>query len=125
MTYYTPSIDEFHHNMMYEELIDNEWKPLKFKLKLIPDILKTRIRYLDEGDIMELGFRLERTTRHGSSFIKEIQSIRTIEFVELQFVKHNGEPYVSLFQNEEIIFSEVNVKNIYELKWLLNRYGVV
>lgn len=125
MKYYTPSIDEFHHNLLYEELINGEWKPLKFKIKIIPDILNTRIKYLDDSDIMKLGFRLERPIRNGSYFVKEVQSIRTVEYVELTLITKNDEPFVSLFQEDATIFSELNIKNVAELKWLLTRYGLV
>lgn len=125
MKYYTPSIDEFHHNLLYEELINGEWKPVKFKLKILPNIFDTRIKYLDEDDIIDLGFRLERSSRNTMVFIKEIPSIRTIEYVELSLTFVASEPYVSLYQDEMVIFSELNIKNVAELKWLLTRYGLV
>lgn len=125
MKFYTPSIDEFHHGMLYQELVDNEWKPMKFKLNILPDIFDTRIKYLDEEDITELGFRFERKTRYGKIFIKEVMSVSSIGFVELHFVVRSGEPFVSLFQDEMPIFSEINIKNISELKWLMTRYGLV
>jgi len=124
--HYTPSLDEFHDQLIYEEYIDGEWKQMKFKLKPQFDIFNTRIKYLDENDIISLGFRSDGKFKNAKRFIKEVESITSIEYIELLYYRKADEPFVSLYSsNDYPLFNDINIKNISELKWLLTRYAVV
>lgn len=127
--YYTPSLDEFFNGLDFEYNKNGKWQPLKYhtSFEFDFDILKSRIKYLDESDILELGFRYESKVPDGKMYIIEAMSTMSIEYYQLILKYIDSEPYVSLYSSNRhsVIFSSVNIKNIFELKWLLTRYGVV
>ncbi len=126
--YYTPSIDEFHKGFEYEYLsyANNNWHKLIYEFDTNIDILKTRVKYLDESDIIDLGFRYNDVINTKTSYVKEVQSVYTNDYVELLFEIKYGEPFVEIVTGSGyVIFKELNIKNKSELSWLLNRYGLV
>lgn len=125
--YYTPSLDEFHSGFVFEEKVNNEWAKKIFKQQTLFDILNTRVKYLDEDDILDLGFR-RSANMDGNVLIfrKDLLSATSTRYVVMELTYIFNEPFVSLFddQNEVILF-EMNIKNVNELKWILNRYALV
>lgn len=134
MKHYTPSLDEFHNGFKYEEFthgqVEDFWTPLEFKLRPLFNVLETRVKYLDKDDIESLGFRIMKPMdgfEPYEHYSKEVDSAHTITMCDLFIRRVGDEPFVTAVIDNDItpLFSDFNIKNLSELKWVLNRYGMV
>jgi len=128
--YYLPTLDEFHTGFEYERLISGDgatyWEATKYTPGDNIELLKTRVKYLDDTDIVELGFSYNDVINNKVSYTIQKPSVHTIDYYELLYELKYDEPFVELVTHSGyVVFSEVNIKNKSELKWLLSRYGVV
>ena len=125
-SYYTPSLDEFHVGIEYESFEKDNWCKRVFEFSDRFDVLKTRFKYLTTEDIVELGFRFQNHSEDGEVYIKPVSSIMGIDYIELIYSKHADEPFIQINASDGYpILTDINIKNKYELKWLLSRYGLV
>jgi len=123
---YTPSIDEFCDGFEYEVKIGSKWKKQVFKNDSDIDILETRVNYLSEQDIVDLGFRFNRKDSDKTVYVKELASVFDIGYIELFFTKINDEPFITMYrENGFPLLYDLNIRNKHELKWILTRYGLV
>ncbi len=123
---YTPSIDEFCDGFEYEAKIGSKWKKEVFKNINDIDILETRVKYLSEQDIVDLGFRFNRKDNEKTVYVKELASVFDIGYIELFFTKINDEPFITMYrENGFPLLYDLNIRNKHELKWILTRYGLV
>lgn len=124
-SYYIPSADEFCKGFVYDKKNGNSWEESQFKIDLPFSLLDVRVKYLDESDIIDLGFQPYYSEDNEKCFTKHIACLSIMDYVELVYSVKNGEPFISIYDsNRNTILSEINIKNKFELKWLLNRYGL-
>ncbi len=121
MKYYTPTEDEFFNGFEY---IENEIT--KVYHNRILGIENLKIKYLDVEDILKLGFTLEENKdgvyKFNKMFFGESPSFYELIFkLEDRTLTLNE---VNQFKTTNL-FLNFHLKNISELKWILNRYGIL
>ena len=77
------------------------------------------------NDILSIGFNIQKETDDHIALIKNITGERPDYYI-LYFRIENGLPFIELtdMYNNTMI-SKIHIKNINELSWLLNRYGIL
>jgi len=130
--YYTPTIDEFHDGFRFEWKIkdSDDYKTINHVHggRLPEDLLNTRVKYLDFDDIIELGFTYEEKDGDTDLFYKIFSLNSDIASLGLEYV--NGLPIVTIWKDQngnsnwDFIVKQLHIKNINELEWILNRYGI-
>lgn len=127
MKYYTPSLDEFHNNFNYEELVNGEWLPTEFGLKTRFNLSEVRVKYLDRSDIESMGFRFLDGDGVFDKYTKEVESSTTIAMCDLYIHWIGDEPFITIVIDNDMtpLICDLNIKNLNEFKWILNRYGLV
>lgn len=130
--YYTPTIDEFRDGFKFEmtDLFTDIWKERKYSYghKLPEDMLRLRVKYLDFEDIVELGFTHEEKDGNVDLFYKIFSLSDDIASLGLEYI--NDIPVITLWKDRtgnsswDFIVKQLHIKNINELEWILNRYGI-
>jgi hypothetical protein len=139
--YYTPSIEEFHVGFEYEysDLNHNLQGYGWFKTEYVIDdtllgmievgMNNYRVKYLDKEDIESLGFKLDlEAGKHseGLWFKSTIKDILDGEDDYLVFYPKNNTITIGSFiaYEEQMLVSDINIKNKSELKRLLKQLGI-
>ncbi len=136
MSYYTPTIEEFHVGFEYEiytldtNNLKHKWK--KFNVPFRTDTLEQllasefppRVKYLDKEDIESLGFVFKKETE--SSYVKDNITIHVYDAKRW----NTENDTITIFKRDlirtvgkTIIFSGT-IKNKSELKRLLKQLGI-
>lgn len=112
--YYIPSIDEFHNGFVYYK--NN--RPVECEIELDP--YSARVKYLDEDDILELGFEYE----DNNTYVKIINGAGMPQVVKLLITYAGNVSYVTIVDNSnKIIMKGFRIMNKSELMFILNRFG--
>jgi len=132
--YYPPTIEEFHVGFEYEMLLPNgKYHKQIFGDRIIhreldeynDDLMKIahaicRVKYLDREDIESLGLKVEQkpieSFDEGTYWCKDSKEVVIFEFDE----NNNATTY----PNIDIYNIEFKIKNISELKKLLEQLGI-
>ena len=122
--YYTTEIEEFCVGFEYEYKHSkniNLWTKMSFSFDVLrfdlesPLKNETRVKYLDEDDILNCGFKY---TNNDRDLVKDNIRVRT--YIGEQFEI----PNISVFKDSFLIFSG-KIKNKTEFKKLLTQLGIV
>lgn len=126
MTYYIPTQDEFYNGFeyYYDEnkvtIFHNDFDETNFEYQ------NTKVKYLDIEDLIELGFKIKTTKDDKTILFKNVVNNEKPEFYILEFQTQNNMPFITLSDMfNQIMIAELHIKNKSELKWLLNRYGIL
>lgn len=121
MKTYKPTNDEFYDGFEY---LENGIKKV-YRHQIQLDNIE--IITLSGNDLSELGFTLihqDKKSEDGVSFFKTFYgSPPFAAFINLMFEK--DVPYVTIKQEDTVLVNKMHIKNISELKWILNRYGLL
>lgn len=124
--YYTPTKDEFFDGFKFETLAGEKFIESYYNTSWGDvDASDYRVKFLDNEDIINLGFRITESLGNKTVFEKNVISVKPT-YYKLFFDTENDVPYVELIDMyNNVLLGRVHIKNISELKWLLNRYGVL
>lgn len=126
--YYVPDLTEFRVGFRYEvPIYGGNWELHGFEKKVLTDLKDitiellpyVRCKYLDESDILELGFK----QTNSYSFEKIVDNTTVI----IDYTRLKETPYVQIFfvfeGNQSVRFTG-RVKNYNELEVILKQIGV-
>lgn len=126
--YYTPNIDEFNADFEFQMNNDDTWVDCKMKPEIIKDIVqsdRTRVKYLDADDIINLGFKLvsenNSTNEKIATFVRANNTVKGTHFLEVNLHYSADEPLVNINYRDTLLIDRLNIKNVSELKFILNR----
>lgn len=136
-SYYIPTSDEFCTGFEFEVYMEDKGFQQSIFDDELPSTLleKSRVKILDSDDIKELGFRIKQestnTTNNSTTieFIKNVISEQPLVYKLYLTIKYDM-PYVTLVKDvndfeDELYIANMHIKNKSELKWILNRYGIL
>lgn len=123
--YYTPTQDEFSYGFSCEiRKNDDTYEKFEY-LVTQDDLLKFRVKYLDTDDLIKLGFMFKEKDVDCDIFLRNVTGERPNYYL-LHFYEEHGLPFIKIYNMyDHVIMDKVHIKNINELKWLLNRYGIL
>lgn len=123
--YYTPTQDEFYYGFSCEALDDRaEYVPYTY-LSHQTQLTDFRVKYLEPSDILDLGFVIQRESDNVTVFIKNVIGERPDYYI-LHLMYENGLPFVEILNMYNVVLlSRIHIKNVHEIKWILNRYGIL
>lgn len=128
MKYYTPTQDEFHSGfeMIRIDGDNNITKHIFNNDQIMPLPEQIKVKYLDIEDLIELGFKIKTTKDDKTILFKNVVNNEKPEFYILEFQTQNNMPFITLSDMfNQVMIAELHIKNKSELKWLLNRYGIL
>lgn len=128
--YYTPTLDEFRQGFIYETLnTDNVWMSHTYMLGtyLPEDLLKVRVRYLNESDLQFLGFVFNGDLGTTKSYYKNADIVGRTVYLYVEYIMDRA--FIDLAKDVddldvERLINGLQINNINELAWILNRYGI-
>lgn len=123
--YYTPTPDEFYNGFEYyydtdkSTIFHNDFDEINFDYSL------TKVKLLDVNDIIDLGFTIRSTSDGITHLFKNVPSNQP-KYFNLFFESINDLPHVTItdMRDSQLVF-QLHLKNKSELKWILNRYGIL
>jgi len=123
--FYTPTPDEFYNGFEYyydtdkSTIFHNDFDEINFDYSL------TKVKLLDVNDIIDLGFTIRSTSDGITHLFKNVPSNQP-KYFNLFFESINDLPHVTItdMRDSQLIF-QLHLKNKSELKWILNRYGIL
>ncbi len=123
--YYTPTQDEFYYGFSCEVLdSENEYNPFQYLVHQ-DQLTDFRVRYLEASDLIDLGFVMQREDNNVKVFIKNVTGERPDYYI-LHLMYENGLPFVEILNMYNVVLlSRIHIKNVHEIKWILNRYGIL
>ena len=128
MTYYTPTQDEFYSGfeMIRIDGDNNITKHIFNNDQIMPLPEQIKVKYIDIEDLIELGFKIKTTKDDKTILFKNVVNNEKPEFYILEFQTQNNMPFITLSDMfNQVMIAELHIKNKSELKWLLNRYGIL
>lgn len=126
MTYYRPTKDEFFDGFAFETRAGENWVESFYNTSWGQDDPSDyRVKYLELADLIELGFTIKSQTENKTILFKNVISDRPTYYV-IEFHVEFDLPYITLMDMyNHTLIHELHIKNKSELKWLLNRYGIL
>ena len=123
--FYTPTPDEFYNGFEYyfdtdrSTIFHNDFDETGFDYSL------TKVKLLDVNDIIDLGFTIRSTSDGITHLFKNVPSNQP-KYFNLFFESINDLPHVTItdMRDGQLVF-KLHLKNKSELKWILNRYGIL
>lgn len=124
--YYIPTKDEFFDGFKFETKVEDRFVESLYSTSWSEDDpTNFRVKYLNIQDLKSLGFNVIDETYLGTMLEKNVTSAKPT-FYRLFFTEENGLPFIQMTDTyNNILLGKIHIKNINELQWLLNKYGVL
>lgn len=124
--YYTPTPDEFYSGFEFETKTDENFIPSFYTGTWGEmNMADLRVKLLDVNDIIDLGFTIRSNSDSITHLFKNVPSNQP-KYFNLFFESINDLPHITItdMQDGQLVF-QLHLKNKSELKWILNRYGIL
>lgn len=126
MNYYTPTADEFYSGFKFVTVVDGEYIDSVYTSSFDNDDRTVyKVKYLNVEDLQDIGFVIQKENDTTITLIKNVIGQKPNYYI-INFKSEYGLPFIELTDMYgNIMMSKIHIKNINELSWLLNRYGIL
>lgn len=127
VNHYIPSVDELHVGFECKIKEGDTYVPYVITTHTILNvpISDFRVKWLDKQDLLDLGFSLKKDFDSYSKFYINVPHAEPLYYtVEFEYVGPNV--YITIYDNyNRRLLEHLWIRNKNELKWILNRYGIL
>lgn len=127
LNHYIPSIDELYIGFECKIKHGNEYIPYTINNHNDFNVhfSEFRVKWLDKQDIIDLGFTLKKDFEGYSKFYINVPNAEPLYYT-LECENTGPNTYVSIIDNYgNRLVDRLWLRNKNELKWVLNRYGIL
>jgi len=127
LNHYIPTVDELHVGFECKIKEGDNYVPYVITphTNLNVPMSDFKVKWLDKQDIIDLGFTLKKDFDEFCKFYINVPHSEPLYYT-LEFEHVGPNVYITLYDNfNKTLIEKLWIRNKNEIKWILNRYGIL